>query len=80
MLMTLLGFVLYGSLVMLPVLLQTVMGYPPVAAGIALAPRGIGSFIAMPLVGFLVSASRPRKLLDRRLPADRRRPCSRSAT
>ncbi|MEO8275415.1 MAG: DHA2 family efflux MFS transporter permease subunit [Thermoanaerobaculia bacterium] len=62
-LMTLLGFVLYGSLVLLPVLLQTLMGYPPIAAGITLAPRGLGSFIAMPLVGLVTFRVDPRKLL-----------------
>ena len=50
-----LGFVLYGSLVLLPVMLQTLMGYPPLQAGIAMAPRGMGSFIAMPLVGLLTA-------------------------
>ena len=50
-LMTVLGFVLYGSLVLLPIWLQTLLGYPSLQAGIALAPRGLGSFIAMPIVG-----------------------------
>jgi MFS transporter, DHA2 family, multidrug resistance protein len=62
-LMTLLGFVLYGSLVLLPILLQTMLGYPPLAAGIALAPRGMGSFLAMPLVGLVTAKVDPRKLL-----------------
>ncbi len=62
-LMTLLGFVLYGSLVLLPILLQTLMGYPPLAAGITLAPRGLGSFVAMPLVGLVTAKVDPRKLL-----------------
>jgi MFS transporter, DHA2 family, multidrug resistance protein len=62
-LMTLLGFVLYGSLVLLPILLQTLMGYPPLAAGIALAPRGIGAFIAMPVVGLISAHVDARKLL-----------------
>ena len=43
-LMTVVGFVLYGSLVLLPIMLQTVLGYPSLQAGIAMAPRGIGSF------------------------------------
>lgn len=60
---TVLGFVLYGSLVLLPVMLQTLMGYPSVEAGIAMAPRGIGSFIAMPLVGFATDRVDPRKLV-----------------
>ena len=46
-LMTTLGFVLYGSLVLLPIFLQTLLGYPALQAGIAMAPRGIGSFIAI---------------------------------
>lgn len=62
-LMTLLGFLIYGSLVLLPVMLQTLMGYPPIEAGIALAPRGFGSFLAMPLVGYFTSRVDPRKLL-----------------
>ncbi len=59
----LVGFVLYGSLVLLPLLLQTLMGYSALEAGIALAPRGMGSFIAMPLVGMIMSRVDPRKLL-----------------
>jgi len=62
-LMTALGFVLYGSLVLLPLFLQTVLGYPAIEAGIAMAPRGLGSFIAMPIVGFLTAKVDPRKLL-----------------
>jgi DHA2 family multidrug resistance protein len=62
-LMTTLGFVLYGSLVLLPLFLQTVLGYPAIEAGIAMAPRGLGSFIAMPVVGFLTAKFDPRKLL-----------------
>src|SRR6266516_3196081 len=34
-LMTTLGFVLYGSLVLLPIMLQTLLGYPSLQAGIA---------------------------------------------
>ena len=40
-LMTTLGFVLYGSLVLLPIMLQTLLGYPSLQAGIAMAPRGM---------------------------------------
>ncbi len=62
-LMTILGFVLYGSLVLLPIFLQTLLGYPALEAGIAMAPRGLGSFIAMPLVGALIGRFDPRKML-----------------
>jgi len=62
-LMTMLGFVLYGSMVLLPVMLQTVLGYPAIAAGIAMAPRGMGSLVMMPIVGMLTSKVDVRKLL-----------------
>lgn len=62
-LMTLLGFVLYGSLVLLPIFLQTLLGYPALAAGMALAPRGLGAFIAMPVIGVIMSKFDSRKLL-----------------
>ncbi|HEY6356706.1 MAG TPA: DHA2 family efflux MFS transporter permease subunit, partial [Vicinamibacterales bacterium] len=62
-LMTVLGFVLYGSLVLLPIMLQTLLGYPPLQAGIAMAPRGVGSFVFMPFVGILTGHVDSRKLL-----------------
>jgi DHA2 family multidrug resistance protein len=62
-LMTVLGFVLFGSLVMLPLFLQTVLGYPAMQAGIAMAPRGIGSFLAMPVIGILMGKLDPRKMV-----------------
>jgi DHA2 family multidrug resistance protein len=62
-LMTVVGFVLYGSLVLLPILLQTLLGYPALQAGIAMAPRGVGSFIAMPIVGLTVGRIDARRLL-----------------
>jgi DHA2 family multidrug resistance protein len=63
-LMTTLGFVLYGSLVLLPLFLQTVLAYPAIQAGIAMSPRGLGSFIAMPIIGLIVAKTDPRKLLS----------------
>jgi MFS transporter, DHA2 family, multidrug resistance protein len=62
-LMTLLGFVLYGSMVALPIFLQTLLGYPSAQAGITMAPRGLGSFIGMPLVGVVIGKVDPRKML-----------------
>src|SRR3989442_5043786 len=62
-LMSTLGFVLYGSMVLVPLFLQTVLAYPAIEAGIAMSPRGLGSFIAMPVVGMLVGKIDPRKLL-----------------
>jgi DHA2 family multidrug resistance protein len=62
-LMTSLGFVLYGSLVLLPIMLQTLLGYPSLQAGIAMAPRGMGSLIGMPMVGLLIGKIDARKLV-----------------
>jgi DHA2 family multidrug resistance protein len=62
-LVTALGFVLYGSLVLVPIMLQTLLGYPSLQAGIAMAPRGIGSFIAFPIVGLILAYVGARRLL-----------------
>jgi MFS transporter, DHA2 family, multidrug resistance protein len=62
-LMTVVGFVLYGSMVLLPIMLQTLLAYPPLQAGIAMAPRGIGSFFMMPITGLMTGRFDPRKLL-----------------
>ena len=62
-LMTVVGFVLYGSLVLLPIMLQTVLGFPSLQAGIAMAPRGIGSFFMMPVTGLMTGRFDARKLL-----------------
>src|SRR5216117_1646721 len=62
-LMTVVGFVLYGSLVLLPVMLQTLLGYPSLQAGIAMAPRGVGAFFMMQITGRLTARVDPRKLL-----------------
>ena len=62
-LMTVLGFVLYGSIVMTPLWLQTLMGYSALQAGMAMLPRGLGAFLFMPFVGILINKVDPRKLL-----------------
>ncbi len=62
-LITMVGFALYGSMVLVPIFLQTLLGYPSLQAGIALAPRGMGSFLAMPLVGMALGRFDARRLL-----------------
>jgi DHA2 family multidrug resistance protein len=62
-LITVMSFVLFGSLVVLPVFFQVLLGYPALQAGIALMPRGYASLFATPLVGFIVGRVDPRKLL-----------------
>ncbi|MEN6355761.1 MAG: DHA2 family efflux MFS transporter permease subunit [Armatimonadota bacterium] len=49
-----LGIALYGSMVLLPVLLQTLLGYSALQSGLAMSPGGIGTLICMPVVGYLV--------------------------
>jgi DHA2 family multidrug resistance protein len=43
--------VLYGFTAMLPLFLQTLMGYPALRSGMAVSPRGFGSILAMVVVG-----------------------------
>jgi MFS transporter, DHA2 family, multidrug resistance protein len=62
-LMTMMGFVLYGSLVVFPILLQTLLHYPPLQAGITMVPRGLGMLLMTPIVGILISRMDPRLLL-----------------
>ena len=57
------GVVLYGVTAMLPLFLQTLMGYPALQSGLAVSPRGIGSLISMFLVGRLVAFLDNRLLL-----------------
>ena len=53
-LMTVLGIVLYGTIALLPLFLQTMLGYPAVQSGMAVSPRGFGSIASMILVGRLI--------------------------
>jgi MFS transporter, DHA2 family, multidrug resistance protein len=45
---------LFGSLVLLPVFAQKMMGYSATLAGLALAPGGFATMLVMPIVGRLV--------------------------
>jgi DHA2 family multidrug resistance protein len=62
-LMTVVGFVLYGSTVLLPLLMQELLGYTATHAGITNLPRGMASFLFMPVVGILTGKVDARKLL-----------------
>jgi DHA2 family multidrug resistance protein len=62
-LMFTLGAVLYGTTVLIPQFLETVMGYTAQLAGMALSPGGLVVMAMMPMVGFLVSRVDPRKLI-----------------
>ncbi len=57
------GVVLYGSTVLIPLFLQTLLGYPAVESGIAVSPRGIGSIVSMVIVGRLIGKVDSRYLI-----------------
>jgi DHA2 family multidrug resistance protein len=57
------GFVLYGSTVLLPLLLQTLMGYSATMAGLVLSPGGIATMVCMPIVGYLLGKVQARWLI-----------------
>ncbi|MBI4642251.1 MAG: DHA2 family efflux MFS transporter permease subunit [Deltaproteobacteria bacterium] len=57
------GFVLYGSIMLLPLFLQTLMGYDATLAGASLAWGGVGSLLIMPIVGRLTTVVDSRWLV-----------------
>src|SRR6202023_1587323 len=63
MLMFMVGFALLSSTVLIPQFLQTLMGYTAQEAGLALMPGGFAILLSMPLVGFLLGRTDPRRLL-----------------
>jgi DHA2 family multidrug resistance protein len=62
-LMIAMGVVLYGTIALLPLFLQTLMGYPAVTSGMAVSPRGFGAIVSMLLVGRLINRVRGRYLI-----------------
>jgi DHA2 family multidrug resistance protein len=62
-LMFMLGFALLGSTLLLPLFLQTLMGYTAELSGMALSPGGFAIMVLMPIVGFLLSKFDARYLL-----------------
>jgi DHA2 family multidrug resistance protein len=52
--MFIMGAILFATLALLPPLLQELLNYPVVTAGLVTAPRGVGSLIAMFIVGRVV--------------------------
>lgn len=62
-LMFLLGFVLFSSTVLLPMMVQTLMGYDATQAGMLLSPGGLTVLCAMPLIGFMISRADVRHMI-----------------
>ncbi|HZD24942.1 MAG TPA: DHA2 family efflux MFS transporter permease subunit [Alphaproteobacteria bacterium] len=57
------GIILLATLALLPPFLQQLMGYPVITTGFVLAPRGVGTMIAMVLVGRLITRVNVRLLI-----------------
>lgn len=53
-LITSVGIVLFGTIALLPLFLQTLLGYPAVESGLTVSPRGFGSIASMIIVGRLI--------------------------
>jgi DHA2 family multidrug resistance protein len=58
-----LGVVLFATMALLPPFLQNLMNYPVITTGMLLAPRGIGTLIAMMVVGRLLARGADARLL-----------------
>lgn len=54
-LMAVQGAVMMGSTAMMPIFMQTLLGYPAFQSGMAMMPRGVGSMLSMILISRLVS-------------------------
>ncbi|MBV9242747.1 MAG: DHA2 family efflux MFS transporter permease subunit [Acidobacteria bacterium] len=57
------GVVLYGSTALLPLFLQTLLGYSAMDSGLAVSPRGVGAVISMIIVGRLIAKVDTRYLI-----------------
>ncbi len=62
-LMFVLGFSLYGTTILIPQFVQTLLGYTAELAGKVLSPAGFMMMAMMPVVGFLSGKVDPRKLI-----------------
>ncbi len=56
-------FNLFGSIVLLPIFLQVLMGYTSLYAGLVMGPGGLASLFTMPIVGRLVTRVNPKLIL-----------------
>ncbi len=59
----LIGIVIYGTVTLLPLFLQDLLGYTAYDSGLALSPRGIGALISLLIVGPLVGKIDSRVLI-----------------
>ena len=57
------GILLFSTMALLPPVMQGLMGYSVFGAGLVMMPRGLGSFLAMFVVGRLVGRVDTRLIL-----------------
>src|SRR3546814_17735607 len=57
------GIILLATLALITPFLQNLLGYPVVTAGLVMGPRGIGTMLAMLLVGRLIARIETRVLI-----------------
>jgi DHA2 family multidrug resistance protein len=62
-LMGFLGLGLFGSMLLQPLMLEGLLGYPTILTGLILAPRGFASMISMMVVGRLINRMDSRYLI-----------------
>jgi DHA2 family multidrug resistance protein len=57
------GFVFNSTTALLPLFLQTLLGYPALDSGLAVSPRGLGSMLSMFFAGLLANRIQARYML-----------------
>jgi len=57
------GFCLYSSIMLIPLFLQTLMGYSATNAGMVMAPGGVATLLTMPFVGAAMAKRDGRKIV-----------------
>ncbi len=58
-----LGIIFYGTTVLLPLLMQTLMGYTATESGVVLFPGGMAVLMLMPVVGWMLNRAESRWLV-----------------
>lgn len=61
--MTFIALGFYGSMLLQPIMLSNLYGYPEFTVGLVMAPRGLASMCSMFLVGRLIHKIQPRYIL-----------------
>lgn len=63
MILAIFGLGLFGTMVVMPLMLQNLMNYPVLMTGLVMAPRGISGMVSMMIVGKIINRYDPRSLV-----------------